>query len=71
MRQPPRAKRYGLACGAISAASIFIILWTVGQKTPHPLTPRAGLSSFAIDVFALKLLAFLVIPYPLFGFVGG
>lgn len=72
-RQPPRAKRYGLGCGAIIAAVSVatIIFWTLGQKNPHPLSPRADLSSFTITVLMLEIWAIVVIPYPLFGFVGG
>jgi len=73
MRQPPHAKRNGLVCGAIiSAVSVAsIIVLTVEQNHSNPRPFRPDLSSFAIDLFVLELLAMVAIPGPLFGFAGG
>jgi hypothetical protein len=72
-QQPPRAARYGLACGAILnvAPLVFSIVRMMAEYPQtrhflslHPVSPSYHLAT-------LTFLALLVIPGPLFGFVGG
>jgi len=74
-REPPRAARYGLVCGAILSAApvVFLAVWDTGWSPylliPHPVNPH--LSPYQLDLSELEALAVVLVPGPLFGFVGG